>query len=131
MPTKQEVEGSSPSGYANTKQKGVKMLPYGAVEMPEIIVCAAQRAYKHGDECPIIIPSVRHFDKNTHSLLDNFIIDLGIIDNWEQGFLTSKYRFVDREEAAKIAVENNQVKRLVGNQKDLNSVTVLFSENLY
>lgn len=131
MPTKQEVEGSSPSGYANTKQKGVKMLPYGAVEMPEIIVCAAQRAYKHGEECPIIIPSVRHFDRNTQNLLIRFAADLDAFDDWEQGFLTSKYRFVDREEAAKIAVENNQVKRLVGGQKDLDSVKTLFSENLY
>jgi hypothetical protein len=44
----------------------------------------------------------------------------------EQGFLTSKNRFVSREEALKIAIEANQV-------IDLSQVRVnrLFSEDLY
>ncbi len=51
-----------------------------------------------------------------HALLD-----------WEQGFLTNKGRFVGREEAMKIAKEQNQVIRLSGS---LNS-DILFSEDLY
>lgn len=44
----------------------------------------------------------------------------------EQGFLTSKNRFVSREEGLKIALENNQVRdksQIRGNQ--------LYSEDLY
>lgn len=107
------------------------MIPCGNVEMPEVIVCAAQRAYKEGDECPIIIPSIRHFDRNTSNLIGNLIIDLDVIDHWEQGFLTSRGNFVTREQAAEIAIENNQIVRFVGNQKNLNTVAELYSENLY
>lgn len=46
-----------------------------------------------------------------------------------QGFLTSKYRFVDRIEAWKIAVEQNQIVRRVGN--DTEDGGTLYSENLY
>lgn len=40
----------------------------------------------------------------------------------EQGFLTSKNRFVDRKEAAIIAMQNGQVKE---------QIIYLYSENLY
>lgn len=46
-----------------------------------------------------------------------------------QGFLTSKYRFVDRIEAWKIAVEQNQIVRRVGN--DTEDGGTLYTENLY
>jgi hypothetical protein len=44
----------------------------------------------------------------------------------KSGFLTSKNRFVDREEALQIALNNNQV-------KDINNIraNMLFSEDLY
>lgn len=46
-----------------------------------------------------------------------------------QGFLTSKHRFVDRYEAWKIAVEQNQIVRRCGG--DTMNGGKLFSENLY
>lgn len=46
-----------------------------------------------------------------------------------QGFLTSKYRFVDRYEAWKIALEQRQIVRRVGG--DTENGGKLFSENLY
>lgn len=46
------------------------------------------------------------------------------IGKYEQGFLTSKNRFVDRKEAALIAINAKQIKyKLTGDR--------LFSENLY
>ena|ERR1035437_10242899 len=42
-----------------------------------------------------------------------------------QGFLTSKNRFVDREEAAKIAIACGQISKLQYSNKDL------YSEDLY
>ena len=46
-----------------------------------------------------------------------------------QGFLTNKHRFVDRYEAWKIAVEQNQIVRRCGG--DTVNGGKLFSENLY
>jgi hypothetical protein len=43
----------------------------------------------------------------------------------EQGFLTNKNRFVDREEGAKIALESKQIKKLQF------SSNLLYSEDLY
>lgn len=45
-------------------------------------------------------------------------------DNSQQGFLTTKFRFVDRKEAAKIAIEAGQVDEQI-------AMTGLFSEDLY
>lgn len=47
--------------------------------------------------------------------------ELGIYEK-EQGFLTNRNRFVDREEAAKIALQANQIAE---------PLTMLFSEDLY
>lgn len=44
------------------------------------------------------------------------------LTNHTQGFLTSKNRFVDRKEAANIAIAANQCEK---------TVTMLFSEDLY
>ena len=51
---------------------------------------------------------------------------------WEQGFITNKRRYVDRNEAMEIAIKNNQIIKLVGSQtlEDLHTHE-LFSENLY
>lgn len=43
----------------------------------------------------------------------------------EQGFLTNKNRFVDREEGAQIALESGQIEKLNF------SKTILYSEDLY
>ena len=45
-----------------------------------------------------------------------------LIGEYEQGFLTSENRFVDRAEAAKIALNAKQI---------LSPTTVLYSEDLY
>jgi hypothetical protein len=108
-------------------------LPYGADFDPEErIVCAANR---YGD---VILAGVRHGCTTMYSLWDNVEEhDSCFFDNWhkeaEQGFLTSRYRFVNRYEAWKIALKQKQIVRLVGSQSPTNAYeeTELFSENLY
>ena len=96
----------------------------------EVIVSAAH----HEPKLDIIIPCVRHADSIFY---EHFILQcekhpaLGSIF-WEQGFITNKRRYVDRNEAMQIAIKNNQIKQLVGSQALENLHTQeLFSENLY
>lgn len=83
----------------------------------EVIVCAAVKI----DD--LVIPSVRHFDQFTRDLL--IAINIRPTHN-EQGFLTSKYRFVDREEGLTLARAAGQVVREVGG-----SHRELFSECMW
>ena len=107
-------------------------LPNGSTSDPsERIVCAAN---KYGD---VILCGVRHGSDDMFSLAD-FVEKLFITSDLElrceeQGFLTSKYRFVSRKEAWKIALEQRQIVRLVGNQTPDSAYeeTELYSENLY
>ena len=96
----------------------------------EVIVSAAH----YEPKLDIIIPCVRHTDSIFY---EHFILqcekhpELGSIF-WEQGFITNKRRYVDRDEAMQIAIKNNQIKQLVGSQTLENLHTQeLFSENLY
>ena len=98
-------------------------LPHNA-DLEEIVVCAAIRFKNESDEW-IVIPSIRHFDKNTHLLLDALGHSVADKRVYEQGFLTNKYRYVDREEALIIAKAQGQITRKFYNYKEL------FSENLY
>ena len=87
------------------------------IMMPQLIVCAANR--KDG----IIVCGARHFD----SIMRNQIERMGMDSkNWEQGFIDQKGNFLTREEAHKIASENNQIKRRCGGDENK-----LYSENLY
>lgn len=56
-------------------------------------------------------------------------INAGIHEK-EQGFLTSLNRFVSREEAAEIALKNNQFKN-DEERKEVEKTHYLYSENLY
>lgn len=108
-------------------------LPYGGdYNPPERIVCAAN---KYGD---VVLCGVRHGSEDMYSLYD-FTIDSLPVESMpngaeEQGFITSKYRWVSRTEAWKIALEQRQIVRLVGSQTSSSVYdpdTELFSENLY
>ncbi len=102
-------------------------LPFGSdYDPPERIICAAN---KYGDT---VLCGVRHGCDNMYSAVDVFGIaefrrKVGV--KHEQGFITSKHRFVDRYEAWKIAVDQNQIVRRVGG--DTINGGKLFSENLY
>lgn len=105
-------------------------------EIPERIVCSACQVFvderdgtlENGDYIIHEVYGLRHYDpfmnkqiKELEKMYKHALLD------WEQGFLTSKGRFVGREEAMKIAKEQNQIIRLSGS---LNS-EMLFSEDLY
>ena len=103
-------------------------LPSGhEYDPPERIVSAAN---KYGD---VILSGVRHGSEDMYSLWDNVLEHDGVFfDNHgieEQGFITSKYRFVTRQEAWKIAVDQKQIVRRVGG--DDSDGGTLYSENLY
>ena len=100
-------------------------LPFGSeYNPPERIVCACN---KYGD---ILLPGVRHGSGDMYSAIDKLETNFDEVGrNHEQGFLTSKYRFVSRSEAWKIAVDQDQIVRRVGGDT-INGGT-LFSENLY
>ncbi len=108
----------------------INKLPQGSeYDPPERIVSAAN---KYGD---VILVGVRHGSDDMYSLFDHaenvvdFIFKDTLSDREEQGFITSKYRFVTRTEAWKIAVEQQQIVRRVGG--DDSDGGTLYSENLY
>lgn len=109
-------------------------------ELPEMIICAANW-YK---ELPLVKPEVLELRG-----FRPYNVDRGIVfSGWRhpncmyqmvaitglkqseageevQGFLTNKNRFVDRKEAAKIALQTGQIDKLT------NSSEILYSEDLY
>ena len=83
----------------------------------ELIVCAAVKV----DD--LVIPSVRHFDSFTHDIITR----LGVKGKRDQqGFITNRYRFVDRVEGLAIARAAGQVVQEVGG-----SDKELFSECMW
>lgn len=94
------------------------------IDIPERIVCAAN---KYGD---LVITGVRHGCDAMCDSIDEFLNNGNLHQSLEvQGFVTNKYRFVDRIEAWKIAEANNQILRRVGG--DSTNGGTLYSENLY
>lgn len=109
----------------------VDKLPYGGdYNPPERIVCAANKYLNHTGE-EVIIAGVRHACDVMYSSFVGHNSGENILRKGSeiQGFLTSKYRFVDRHEAWKIALEQNQIVRRCGG--DTRNGGTLYSENLY
>lgn len=88
----------------------------------EFILCAALNY--NGT----IISAARHSD--CYNVLKELFADPVLPEREDQGFLTSKNRFVDRKEAWKIAKENNQIKFGL-KASDKGEDSILISENLY
>ena len=93
-------------------------------KQPERIVSAAIRKmglWEKDQTSPeyLIVLGVRHFDSIMRMQINNYT-------GWEQGFITNKYRFVSREEAWKIAKEQDQL--CWGKDRTDGQ---LFSEDLY
>jgi hypothetical protein len=95
------------------------------MEDKEFILCAA---IKWGD---VIVSGYRHRDcYKTLDALKSDIPEETYPGREDQGFLTSKNRYVDRKEGWKIAKENNQIK--FGKEfSDNGDDSELISENLY
>lgn len=93
--------------------------------MKEFILCASLRFRDN------IISGHRH--SCCYALLFNLFPDLQeaqIPQREDQGFLTSLNRFVGRNEAWRIAKENNQIQWGL-NASDIGDDSQLISENLY
>ena len=95
--------------------------------MKEFILCAA---ILHGS---IVIPGRRHSD--CYDLLARLVPDLPaeqLPDNEHQGFLTSKNRYVNRQDGWDIALANNQIEHgLIASTAEEGERSILISENLY
>ena len=91
--------------------------------LPELIVCAANQ-----DPISLVIyPCVRHGCEIFWNLIDDKYNDPEKDCNtFIQGFLTNKCRFVSREEAYIIAINNNQIRRESPTKNNK-----LYSEMLY
>ncbi len=75
-----------------------------------------------------IISAARHSD--CYAIILELFANPVLPDRAEQGFLTSKNRYVDRKEAWKIAKENNQIKWGL-KSSEIGEESQLISENLY
>ena len=93
------------------------------VNVNEFIVCAANR----DPDTMVVYPCVRHGCEIFWGLIDAQWPD-GTKNciAFDQGFLTNKYRFVDREEGYEIAVTQNQIRNLCPTGSK-----TLYSEMLY
>ena len=87
----------------NNMKKSTKL----DVNYDEYILCAAVRLKKDNSDQPIILGGYRHADCFGSAIQLGYT---GLIDERDQGFLTSKGRFVDRAEALTIAKRANQLK---------------------
>lgn len=106
-------------------------LPEGRTHIvPERIVCAANQYQDHNGN-KVVIAGVRHACNVMHAAFVGLNSGETIIyrETEVQGFLTNKHRFVNRQEAWKIAAEQNQIVCRVGG--DTSKGGTLYSENLY
>jgi len=90
---------------------------------PSRVVCAAIKFF-HNDE-EIIVTSARHYDPLMRKTIKLIGIDAKTCPE-EQGFIDQFGNFLTREEALRIATENNQIFRRCGSDH-----IRLYSENLY
>ncbi len=98
-------------------------------KLPQLVVCAANRYTmmipETGEEY-LIVTGVRHYDKLMHqqiNALDEYYWSCKIAE--EQGFVDNG-NFLTREEALRVALLEDQVRRSCGGD-----TFKLFSENLY
>jgi len=79
-------------------------------------------------ESAILFNGVVFTGRRHHDVISKIIAETGVKKvggEHTQGFVTDDGKFVDREEAAKIALQRGQIKKLKFNSKEL------FSEDLY
>lgn len=91
-----------------------------AGEWPRYIVCAAMLMHDGR-----IVTGVRHFSPDMRSVLFALYGEPYHILVKDQGFIDNRGKFLDREEALKVAKEYGQIRRECGTTREL------FSENLY
>ena len=94
--------------YIDTKSLTcIKKLNKSVVDYDEYILCAAISLTLKEGNAPVVLAGYRHDDCFSSAIQLGYV---GHIDSDEQGFLTSKGRFVGREEAKLIAKRAGQLK---------------------
>lgn len=99
--------------------------------MEELIVCAAIKVEGVGNKWDDLYLGLRHSDcfasmkKRRDLLTKDDRVRVRMLQNSEQGFLTSKNRFVSRENAFYIAKNSGQILTKHGDK------TFLYSEDIY
>lgn len=96
------------------------------IENKEKILCAAVKINHNGEE--LIIPGFRHGDCFKLAIKINENVH---ISSKDQGFLTSKNRFVSRTEAYKIAIKTRQTDEYEGDRVFCGEDKILINEDLY
>lgn len=93
------------------------------------IVCAANR-YKTKNGEWLVIPSVRHYSKEHHPILDGLVsvLESGHAYDENQGFVDQYSNYWTREEALIIATHAQQINTV---KKKTAHFHILFSEDLY
>jgi hypothetical protein len=84
------------------------------------IVCAAMKM-KDG----LIVPGVRHFSPDMREVLRRIYGNGYHLKVEEQGFIDTKGKFLNREEAWDVAKANDQIR------EEVSTPGTLYSENLY
>lgn len=91
------------------------------------IVCAANR-YELKEGGHIIVPSVRHYSKEHHHIIDRLPIVSEYVGGDDQGFVDQYSNYWTREEAVIIAKHAGQLNTV---RKKTGPANELFSEDLY
>ena len=93
--------------------------PAASQDVPERIICAAHELHGY------VVICLRHCDENAirDAPSKTYLMDAN------QGFITNKRRYVNRQEAWQIAEREQQIVRHVGG--DSSNGGTLYSENLY
>ena len=94
--------------YVNPKSLSyIKKVNKDIIDYDEYILCAAISIELEGKESPVILAGYRHADCFSSAIQLGY---LGQIDSDKQGFLTSKGRFIGRDEAKSVARRAGQLK---------------------
>lgn len=98
---------------------------------PEKVLMAAIKFKSLADGEEIVVTGVRHYSPDMRAIIDKIGGPSGgrrWLEELEQGFMTNQYRFVSREEAMQIVLENGQEFDL---ERNGGSTKELFSEGIH
>ena len=123
--TNQEYEDFAAKIYGSIRTEKDEYILCAAIWYKDIQTDRPDRTAKNIDR-GIVVTGHRHGHciavLNQLGRLRSVVKGPDSVGDYEQGFLTSKGRFVDRKEAGKIAFERGQIKK---------ETDCLFSEDLY
>lgn len=100
--------------------------PFRDKEVVVSAACLFELDFPDGTYRKVVLPMVRHYSPDAHVHLSTWKLAGIKFKEIEQGFVTNQYRFLDREQALKLAKAQNQL-----GKREIVSDVKLFSEMLY